>query len=67
LQKALDQSKSEFEKQKEKEQEENKPEFFQGKGISLNTNSQNNSFMEIYDSIELKIIKLSLKEVTNSF
>jgi hypothetical protein len=66
LQKALDQSKSEFEKKKEMEsKEENKKEFFQGKGISLNTPSQNTTFMEIDDKIELKIIKISLQEVVH--
>ena len=64
LQRALEKSKSEFEKKKELEsKEDDKKEFFQGKGISLNSPSQNSTYMEIYDQIELKIIKISLKEV----
>lgn len=64
LQKALEESKSEFQKKKEEEESKDKKEqFFQGKGISLNTPSQNSMYMEIFDQIELKIIKISLKEV----
>ena len=65
LQKVMEQSRSEFQKQKEKEQEEGKETFFQGKGISLQApkSKEAGMYMEIYDQMELKIIKISLKEV----
>jgi hypothetical protein len=65
LQKAMEESKSEFQKKKEAEETEQK-QFFQGKGISLSASGGKNAgmYMEIYDSTELKIIKISLKEVS---
>lgn len=65
LQRAMEASKQDFnQRKKEGEGKEGEPEqFFQGKGISLGQPSQGSPYMEIYDQTELKIIKLSLKDV----
>lgn len=62
LQKALDASKSEFQKKKE-ESETEKKEFFKGKGISLNSGGSSSVYIQVDSPVELQIIKLSLKEV----
>lgn len=69
LQRALEQSRREQQpKQGAREQEAGKgasaePRFFQGKGVSLAQPGGTSKFVQAFDATELKVLKLSLKEV----